>query len=559
MILISLSWGGIFFVLYRLFVSRMKCVFITWGVYSGLGKGIAAASIAKLIQAMGYSVTMVKMDPYLQIDAGTMSPYEHGEVFVTDDGGETDLDIGNYERFIWVSLTQDNNITSWKIYQSVINKERRGDYLGQTVQVVPHIVEEIKSQIKTSAVWYDVVVVEVGGTVGDIESPAFYEAARQMKRELGEGNICYVHLAPVIAIPHSGELKTKPLQHSVKALRETWILPDILLCRTHTEIPTSLIKKISMATDIDEEAIIKAPNVKSIYEVPLRYRDQDLHNILAKKLQLSLQDFAMESREKIVHNIVEPEHEITIAMAGKYTAVPECYHSVTEAVIHAGASHKTRVNIFWLDTEALEKQADPQAYLTQLRAEWKIDGIIIPGGFGERGVEGMVSVVQFAREQKVPLLGICLGLQVSVIEYMRHVCDYPKAHSTEFDEHTPVPVVAIMENQRVVTHKWGTMRLGEYPAKLSVGSLAFSLYNRNTISERHRHRYEVNPLYHEVLEDAWLRLSGMSPDWLLVEFVELPQEQHPYFIATQAHPEFLSRVEQPHPLFVGLVGAVVKK
>ncbi len=535
----------------------MKCVFITWGVYSGLGKGIAAASIAKLIQAMGYSVTMVKMDPYLQIDAGTMSPYEHGEVFVTDDGGETDLDIGNYERFIWVSLTRDNNITSGKIYQSVINKERRWDYLGQTVQVVPHIVDEIKSQIKSCAHGHDVVVVEVGGTVGDIESPAFYEAARQMKRELGDGNICYVHLAPIVAIPHSGELKTKPLQHSVKALRETGILPDVLLCRTHTDIPQSLVKKISMATDIDEEAIIKAPNVQSIYDVPLKYRDQWLHSILAKKLQLSLQDFAMQSWEEIVHNIIQPEREITIAMAGKYTAVPECYHSVTEAVIHAGAAHKTRVNIFWLDTEALEKQTNQQAYLAWLRAEWKIDGIIIPGWFGERGVEWMISVAQFARENKVPLLGICLGLQVSVVEYMRHVCGYDKAHSTEFDEHTSCPAVAIMENQKVVTHKWGTMRLWEYPAKLSVWSLAFNLYNSNIISERHRHRYEVNPMYHEVLEQAWMCLSWLSPDGLLVEFVELPKVQHPYFIATQAHPEFLSRVEKPHPLFVGLVGAVV--
>ncbi len=535
----------------------MKCVFITGGVYSGLGKGIAAASIAKLIQAMGYSVTMVKMDPYLQIDAGTMSPYEHGETFVTDDWWETDLDLGNYERFLNVALTKDNNITSGKIYQSVINKERRGDYLGQTVQVVPHIVDEIKNRIKSCATWHDVVIVEVGGTVGDIESPAFYEAARQMKRELGHHNVCYVHLAPIIRIPHSGELKTKPMQHSIKALRETGIVPDMLLCRTDGDIPQSLIQKISVAADLCEKAIFAAPNVKSIYEVPVRYAKQWMHEVLANALQLSLQTFSLEKWEAVVNNILHPEKEITIAMAWKYTHVPECYHSVNEAIIHAWAAYKTRVKIFWLDTEALEKQEDPQAYMKSLRDEWKIDGIIIPWWFGDRWVEWMIDVAQFARENNVPLLGICLWLQVSVIEFMRNVCGYKKANSTEFDQACKEPVIAIMEHQKAVTHKWWTMRLGEYPAKIDVGTLAFNLYNSNMISERHRHRYEVNPSYHEVLEQYGMKISWLSPDGFLAEFIELPT--HPYFIATQAHPEFLSRVEKPHPLFAGLVEAVVKQ
>lgn len=534
----------------------MKCVFITGGVYSGLWKGIAAASIAKLIQAMGYSVTMVKMDPYLQIDAWTMSPYEHGETFVTDDGGETDLDLGNYERFLNVALTKDNNITSGKIYQSVINKERRWDYLGQTVQVVPHIVDEIKWWIKNCATWYDVVVVEVGGTVWDIESPAFYEAARQMKREVGTGNICYVHLAPIVRIPHSWEMKTKPLQHSVKALRETWIHPDILLCRTDSDIPQSLIKKISNASDIDENAIFAAPNVKSIYDVPVRYYKQWMHQILADALQLSLQKFSMDSWEAVVNNILNPEKEITIAMAWKYTHVPECYHSVNEAIIHAWAAHKTRVKIEWIDTEALEKVEDPQAELAKIQSEWKLDWIIIPWWFGERGIEWMIDVAEFARKNNVPLLWICLWLQVSVIEFMRNVCDFKKANSTEFDTSCKEPVIAIMENQKAVMNKWWTMRLGEYPAKLAVGSLAFKLYNSNTISERHRHRYEVNPSYHEVLEQYGMKISWLSPDGFLAEFIELPN--HPYFIATQAHPEFLSRVEKPHPLFLWLIEAVVK-
>ena len=497
------------------------------------------------------------MDPYLQIDAGTMSPYEHGETFVTDDGGETDLDIGNYERFLNVALTKDNNITSGKIYQSVINKERRGDYLGQTVQVVPHIVDEIKNQIKRCGEWYDVVVVEVGGTVWDIESPAFYEAARQMKRELWSGNICYVHLAPIVRIPHSWEMKTKPLQHSVKALRETWIHPDILLCRTDSDIPQSLIKKISNASDIDEKAIFAAPNVKSIYDVPLRYKEQWMHQILADALQLSLQTFSMETWETVVNNILHPEKEITIAMAGKYTHLPECYHSVNEAIIHAWAVHKTHVHIYWLDTEALEKSSDPQWALLKLRSEWNIDGIIIPGWFGERWVEWMIEVARFARENNVPLLGICLWLQVSVIEFMRNICGEKNAHSTEFNPDTKSPVIAIMDHQKAILEKWWTMRLGAYPANLSVWSLAFNLYNSNKISERHRHRYEVNPSYHELLEHYGMKLSGMSPDGALVEFIELPH--HPYFIATQAHPEFLSRVEKPHPLFVGLIEAVVKK
>lgn len=497
------------------------------------------------------------MDPYLQIDAGTMSPYEHGETFVTDDWGETDLDVGNYERFLNVALTKDNNITSGKIYQAVINKERRWDYLGQTVQVVPHIVDEIKSRIKNCAQWYDVVVVEVGGTVWDIESPAFYEAARQMRREVWPNNICYVHLAPIVRIPHSGEMKTKPLQHSVKALRETWILPDLLLCRTDTELPQSLIKKIANATDIDEQAIFAAPNVKSIYDVPLRYRDQWMHKILADSLGLSLDSFSMTLWEGVVANILQPKHEVTIAMAWKYTHVPECYHSVTEALIHAWAAHNARVNVYRLDTEALEKSDDPQAELAKQYAAWQCNGFIIPWWFGERWVEGKIDVAEFARKNNVPLLGICLWLQVSVIEFMRNVCGYEKAHSTEFVEHCTQPAIAIMEHQKAVTNKWWTMRLGEYPAKLAVDSLAFKLYNANMISERHRHRYEVNPSYHEVLEQYGMKISWLSPDGFLAEFIELPN--HPYFIATQAHPEFLSRVEKPHPLFVWLIEASLKK
>jgi CTP synthase len=531
----------------------MKCVCITGGVYSGLGKWIASASIATIIKAMWHSVTMVKMDPYLQIDAGTMSPYEHGECYVTDDGGETDLDIGNYERYIGVSLTKENNITSGKVYQAVIDKERRGDYLWQTVQVVPHIVEEIKQQIQRCGVGYEVVIVEVGGTVWDIESPAFYEAMRQLKRELGDHGMCYVHLAPIVRIPHSGEMKTKPLQHSVKALRETGIIPDVLLCRTDATIDDGLMKKIANATDIDADAVIQAPNVESIYEVPLRYADQGMHEILAKKLSLSLSHFSLDGWGNIVDMMLHPARRVTIAMAGKYTHLPECYHSVLEALKHAGAAENVGVRVVWIDTDALESQGDMQAALQQRVDDDVIDAMIIPWWFGGRGVEGMIEVARYCREKNMPMLWICLGLQVSVIEFLRNVCGYPRAWSMEFDPTCKEPAIAIMEDQKLVMTKWGTMRLGLYPAQLSVPSLAFDLYGTNTIHERHRHRYEVNPLYHELLEQGGMKLSGMSPDRLLVEFIELPQSKHPYFIATQAHPEFLSRVEKPHPLFVGLV------
>jgi CTP synthase len=532
----------------------MKCIFITGGVYSGLGKWIAAASIAKLIQSMGHSVTMVKMDPYLQIDAGTMSPFEHGEVFVTSDGGETDLDIGNYERYIDVSLTQDNNITSWKIYQRVIAKERRGDYLGQTVQVVPHIVDEIKQTITRMGSAYDVVVVEVWGTVGDIESPAFYEAARQMKRELGQWHVCYVHLAPIVRIPHSGEMKTKPLQHSVRALRETGIVPDMLLCRTEWELPESLLKKIAQSCDLDDHAIFAAPNVSSIYDVPLRYAAQGMVEKIASVFGWDSSTYDLTHRSTIVDAILQPDQEVIVAMAGKYTAVPESYHSVTEALIHAGAACRTRVKIYRLDTEIIEKQSDPQGYLRGLYDAGTFHAILVPGGFGERGVEGMIHVAEFARTQAVPYLGICLWLQVAVIEYSRHMCDVVDATSAEFGGGTHV--VALMNAQHEVTEMWGTMRLGSYEAALGVGTLAADLYGMWKITERHRHRYEVNPAFHDCLISGGMVLSGMSLDGTLVEFVELPRDVHPYFIATQAHPEFLSRVEKPHPLFVGLVRGV---
>ncbi|MDP2090039.1 MAG: CTP synthase (glutamine hydrolyzing) [Candidatus Gracilibacteria bacterium] len=534
----------------------MKMIFVTGGVISGLGKGITSASIGKILQASGYKVNMVKMDPYLQIDAGTMSPYEHGEVFVTDDGGETDLDIGNYERFLGKKFYKDNNITTGKVYLDVITKERRGDYLGKTVQIVPHVTDNIKDRLKYIAGFSDITIVEVGGTVGDIESLPFLEAIRQMKKDLGDENIAYIHLAPLLHLSYSGETKTKPIQHSVSKLREYGITPNILVCRTEYSMDKSIKDKISSLCDIPEENIIESVNVDSIYEIPLVYKKQNLERVLEKKLNLKKSIANLDNWERLTKNIISPKNKVSIAIVGKYTEFIDTYLSLKESLIHSGANLNTKVNITWVDSVKLEdKNINASDYFNNLKNNGELDGMIVAGGFGKRGVEGKILAIQFARINNLPFLGICLGLQLSVVEYMRNVGNLNGANSTEFDADTIYPVVDYMSGQKGID-MGGTMRLGSYDAFLKSGSLASKLYNAKIISERHRHRYEVNPEYHEKLEELSMSISGKSPDGKLVEFVEIPT--HKFFIATQAHPEFKSSLEKSHPLFDGLVRASMK-
>ncbi|MDD2871306.1 MAG: CTP synthase (glutamine hydrolyzing) [Candidatus Gracilibacteria bacterium] len=534
----------------------MKIIFVTGGVISGLGKGITSASIGKILQASGYKVNMVKMDPYLQIDAGTMSPYEHGEVFVTDDGGETDLDIGNYERFLSKKFYKDNNITTGKVYLEVITKERRGDYLGKTVQIVPHITDNIKERLKHIATYADITIVEVGGTVGDIESLPFLEAIRQMKKDIGDDNIAYIHLAPLLLLSYSGETKTKPIQHSVAKLREYGIIPNILVCRTETHMDKSTKDKISSLCDIPEENIIESVNVKTIYEIPLVFKKQNLERILEKKLKLKRQSADLSNWERLTQNIISPENSVSIGITGKYTEFKDTYLSLIESLIHSGANLNTKVNITWINSELLEKENDVNLYLGELHDKGELDGIIVAGGFGIRGTEGKILAIKYARENNIPFLGLCLGLQLAVVEFMRNVGKLTGANSTEFDSETAYPVVDYLLGQKDIENMGGTMRLGNYEAFLKSGSLAQKLYGENIISERHRHRYEVNPDYHNQIEQLGMSISGKSPDGKLVEYIEIPS--HKFFIATQAHPEFKSSLEKSHPLFDGLVKASMK-
>ena len=536
----------------------MKYIFITGGVVSSLGKGITASSIGRLLKARGFKINMIKIDPYLQIDAGTMSPYEHGEVFVTDDGGETDLDLGNYERFVDICLKADNNITTGKVYWSVLSKERRGDYLGKTVQVIPHITNEIKDRIKTLGKESDITIVEIGGTVGDIESLPFLEAIRQFKKDVGRDNVLYIHVSLLPFIRTAGEVKTKPTQHSVKELRGIGIQPDILVCRTEIPIGEKTREKLALFCDVEKEAVIEARDARTIYEVPLNLEREGIGKLIAKKLKLNEINNAepdLKEWRAMVDRIINPLNEITIGIVGKYVILKDAYMSIMEALVHAGAKNDTKVNIKWISSEELET-GNYKEILNNYRENEVLDGILIPGGFGERGVDGKVNAVKYARENKIPFLGICLGMQCAVIEFARNVCNLKNANSTEFDEETPYPVIDLLPEQREIEEKGGTMRLGAYPAVLKEGTLAHKLYGKTEVNERHRHRYEVNPEYHKILEENGLVISGTSPDGKLAEFVELPN--HPYFIATQAHPEFKSRPNKPHPLFDGLVKASLK-
>ena len=535
-----------------------KFVFITGGVVSSLGKGIASASLAALLEARGLKVTMIKLDPYINVDPGTMSPFQHGEVFVTEDGAETDLDLGHYERYIRATMGRNNNFTTGQIYESVIRKERRGDDLGGTVQVIPHITNEMKDSIRLGAGDADVALVEIGGTVGDIESLPFLEAIRQMGVELGKQNAVFLHLTLVPYIPTSGEIKTKPTQHSVKELRSIGIQPDVLLCRCESELPEGERKKIALFTNVPEEAVITGVDADHIYRIPLLLHEQKMDEIVVRQLGLNVPAADLSEWRAVVDGLENTDGSVTVAMVGKYMNLTEAYKSLSEALIHAGIHTRTKVNIKYIDSEQVEKEG--------VDCLAGVDAILVPGGFGERGVEGKIETVRFAREQRIPYLGICLGMQVAVIEYARNVAGMADAHSTEFNRETPYPVIALitewinadgqLEVRSEHSDLGGTMRLGGQECRLVDDSLTRKLYDSETIIERHRHRYEFNNQYLEALEKAGLKISGRSMDGKLVEIVEI--SDHPWFIACQFHPEFTSTPRDGHPLFSGFVQAARK-
>ena len=526
-----------------------KFIFVTGGVVSSLGKGIASASLGYLLQSRGLKVTILKMDPYLNVDPGTLSPYQHGEVYVTDDGAETDLDLGHYERFLDINMSSRNNATTGQIYYTVITRERNGDYLGRTVQVIPHITDEIKRRIIDLANGegkWDVVITEVGGTVGDIESLPFLEAIRQFKLDVGEENQVNVHLTLVPYIRAAGELKTKPTQHSVMRLREIGIQPDILLCRAETPLQMDLRKKIGLFCSVPVDSVISAHDVKTIYEVPLMFHDGGLDEIIVQKLNLKVGKPHLSQWRKLVDKIKNPKKEVTIAVCGKYIELQDSYKSIAESFIHAGVANDARVKLRWIEAEDIEKEG-AEKYLKD------ISGLLVPGGFGSRGTEGKIAAIQYARENKIPFFGICLGLQCAVIEFARHVCDMKGANSTEFDENTPFPVIDLMEEQKRIKSKGGTMRLGAQPCELKKSTRAAQIYGVEKISERHRHRYEVNNEYLEQFRAKGLVFSGINPELDLVEMIELPD--HPWFVGVQFHPELKSRALKPHPLFREFVKA----
>lgn len=527
-----------------------KYIFVTGGVVSSLGKGITAASLGRLLKNRGLKVTIQKFDPYINIDPGTMSPYQHGEVFVTDDGAETDLDLGHYERFIDINLGKTSNITAGKVYWSVIHKERKGDYLGGTVQVIPHITNEIKQNVfrvgkEDNA---DVVITEIGGTVGDIESLPFLEAIRQVKKEVNRDDVLYIHVTLVPYISAAGELKTKPTQHSVKELRSIGIQPDIIVCRTEKTISQDMKEKLALFCDVEPDAVIENRTCSTIYEVPMMMQEEGLDSIVVKKLNLPDTPANMEEWKDMVHKILHPSQEVNIAIVGKYVALHDAYLSVAEALYHSGAHQDAKVNIKWVDSEALEES--PTAVQEALK---DVHGIIVPGGFGPRGVEGKIATIQYARENNVPFLGICLGMQCAVMEYARNVAGLKGATSSEFDETADYPVIDLMSDQVDVDEKGGTMRLGLYPCKTAEGSIVRHSYGDSLIYERHRHRWEFNNAYLKELTGKGLLISGVSPDDRLVECVEVPG--HPWFVGVQFHPELKSRPNNPHPLFMGLVKA----
>jgi len=523
-----------------------KFIFVTGGVVSSLGKGLAAASIGRLLESRGYRVTLQKFDPYLNVDPGTMSPYQHGEVFVTDDGAETDLDLGHYERFTNARLTRDHNLTTGKIYESIIHKERRGDYLGKTVQVIPHVTNEIKAAIKKISSDVDVAIVEIGGTVGDIESLPFLEAIRQMRQDVGRVNSLFVHLTLVPFIGAAGELKTKPTQHSVKELREIGIQPDILLCRTDRFLPKDLKSKIALFCSVADDAVITAKDVESIYEVPLVLAAEGLDEIILKLLNLPVRESSMSQWHELIERIKNPADEVEIAIVGKYVEYEESYKSLKEALVHAGLAHNLRTLIRWIEAEGVEGEG----WKEQLR---RYDGILVPGGFGKRGIEGMIRAICYAREEKVPFFGICLGMQCCVIEFARDVCGLTDADSSEFNPATPHRVIYKLRELRGIDELGGTMRLGAYPCMLAPGSNAHEAYGQLEISERHRHRYEFNREYEESLVAHGFKIAGVSPDNNFVEVVEV--ENHPWFVGCQFHPEFKSKPLTSHPLFRAFIGA----
>ena len=530
----------------------MKLIFVMGWVISGLGKWITAASIGKLLKSCGYKVNIMKMDPYLQIDAWTMSPFEHGETFVTTDGFETDLDLGHYERFLDQTMTSKSSVTSGQIYLSVIEKERRGDYLGKTVQVIPHITNEIKDRIKTFATDNDVTIIEIWGTIWDIEWLHFIESVRQLHHELGRENVMIVHVVPMVTVSTSWEMKSKAIQHSVIKLRELWLHPSILACRTRQPMDLDLKNKLSMFTDIDPDHIIETLDQKSIYQVPLALQQQNIHLLIQKRLFWEQREPNMKNWEMLVDKIMHPQKIINIAIAGKYTHLTDSYMSVIEALQHAGVHFDSGVKVHLLDTEIFEGD-DRETKLWIFIQEHEIKWFVVPGWFGHRGTEGKINIANYCRIKNIPYLWLCLGLQIAVLSFARNICWLKYANSTEFDEKTADPVIDIMDDQRHINKKWGTMRLGLYEALLKMWSKVQELYGKETIEERHRHRYEVNPVYHEVLEKNGMVISGKSPDGKLVEYIEIPD--HKYYIWTQSHPEFNSRLDNPHPLFVWLIKA----
>jgi len=532
-----------------------KYIFVTGGVVSSLGKGITAASLGRLLKSRGYKVTVQKFDPYINIDPGTMSPYQHGEVFVTDDGAETDLDLGHYERFIDINLSKSSNVTTGKIYQSVITKERRGDYLGGTVQVIPHITNEIKSRVfrvgnNENA---DFVITEIGGTVGDIESLPFLEAIRQVKKDVGKNDVLYIHVTLVPYIGAAGELKTKPTQHSVKELRSIGITPDILVCRSEHPMSEDMIAKLAMFCDVDKEAVFQNLTAKSIYEVPQLLEEQHMDDIVLKKLDMPLKPKDMSGWHDMVARILKHyDRKVTIAVAGKYVELQDAYISITESLKHAALHNEAELDIRWVNAEKIEA---PGTDLDKVFAG--VDGILVPGGFGDRGIEGKISAVRYAREHKIPFFGICLGMQCAVIEFARNVCGMKDANSSEFRAEVPA-VIDLMPDQVDIEDKGGTMRLGLYPCKVYPGTLTDKAYGQPLVYERHRHRYEFNNEYRDVLTEHGLVLGGISPDDRLVEIVELPQSEHPWFLGCQFHPEFKSRPTKAHPLFRDFIAAALQ-
>ena len=528
-----------------------KYIFVTGGVVSSLGKGLAAASIGCLLESRGLKVNLMKFDPYLNVDPGTMSPFQHGEVFVTDDGAETDLDLGHYERFTHAKLSRDNNWTTGRLYEQIIAKERRGDYLGKTVQVIPHVTNEIKAAMKKVAQDVDVCIIEIGGTVGDIESLPFIEAIRQMRQELGREHTLFVHVTLVPFIAAAQELKTKPTQHSVKELLSVGIQPDILLCRTDRFLSKDIKGKIALFCNVEEEAVITAKDVASVYEVPLNFAHEGVDTLALRYLHLQAKDRDLSHWENLVHRVYNPKDVVRIGIVGKYVEYEDSYKSLKEALVHGSLAHNLKLELNWVEAEGLEpaEKAD-KSYEAQLDS---YDGILVPGGFGKRGIEGMLKAIQYAREKKVPYFGICLGMQTACIEFARNVCGLADANSSEFDPATPHRVIYKLRELRGVEELGGTMRLGAWPCKIEPDTLAFRIYGQTEISERHRHRYEFNREYEETMTAGGLKISGSTPDGTYVEMVEIPG--HPHFIGCQFHPEFKSKPLEPHPLFKSFIGA----